>query len=201
MKEFTCSTCGKVWPENYCPECARTIDRTLTGPPPADAPVKAEPSQTLWALNMVSKPLPPKPVASAPANPPRPAVVPLYRIWCGLILMVYVAIAMHEGLILAGKEPPELGLLADVASRDDPKLRGQLLAEERENSIIGVGLAAAGSALFLLGMFSPRTSWAWVLGCVAIVVSIVPLCVSVAVAVPLLVFWLKPETRQYFGRR
>src|ERR1035441_1986281 len=29
MTMFTCSTCGKEWPENYCPECARTIDCTI----------------------------------------------------------------------------------------------------------------------------------------------------------------------------
>lgn len=28
MRVFTCSTCGKEWPENYCPECAHTIHRT-----------------------------------------------------------------------------------------------------------------------------------------------------------------------------
>jgi hypothetical protein len=28
---FTCRSCGREWPENYCPECAKTIDR---GPAP-----------------------------------------------------------------------------------------------------------------------------------------------------------------------
>src|ERR1039457_6107196 len=34
MTMFTCSTCGKKWPQNYCPECARTIDRSRTAPEP-----------------------------------------------------------------------------------------------------------------------------------------------------------------------
>jgi hypothetical protein len=38
MTMFTCSTCGKEWPENYCPECARTIERPLTQPTPPGAP-------------------------------------------------------------------------------------------------------------------------------------------------------------------
>ncbi|HEX7470414.1 MAG TPA: hypothetical protein VF437_06755 [Verrucomicrobiae bacterium] len=39
MKKFICQTCGKEWPENYCPECQRTIDQQPTAnsspmPPP-----------------------------------------------------------------------------------------------------------------------------------------------------------------------
>jgi hypothetical protein len=29
MQPFTCPTCGKEWPENYCPQCAATINRAL----------------------------------------------------------------------------------------------------------------------------------------------------------------------------
>ncbi len=29
MLTFTCPSCGREWQENYCPECARTIDRAL----------------------------------------------------------------------------------------------------------------------------------------------------------------------------
>jgi hypothetical protein len=41
MTMFTCSTCGKKWPENYCPECARTIDRSRTAPEPGTRGVAA----------------------------------------------------------------------------------------------------------------------------------------------------------------
>ena len=29
MQRYKCPDCGREWPDNYCPECARTIDRTL----------------------------------------------------------------------------------------------------------------------------------------------------------------------------
>ena len=29
METIKCPSCGKLWPENYCPECARTIDRDV----------------------------------------------------------------------------------------------------------------------------------------------------------------------------
>jgi len=33
MSPFTCSKCGKDWPENYCPECARTINPSSSHEP------------------------------------------------------------------------------------------------------------------------------------------------------------------------
>src|ERR1039458_6087190 len=46
MTMFTCSTCGKKWPQNYCPECARTIDRSRTAPEPGTrgAPAASAPN-------------------------------------------------------------------------------------------------------------------------------------------------------------
>ena len=131
---------------------------------------------------------------------PRPTVVVLYRIWCGLILILYLALAVHEALVLAGKVEPGLGPIANLISSDDPALRKQLVDEERANSIIGLGLALIGSALFALGVFSPRAPWAWGVGIAAIIVSIFPLCVSLAGAIPLLIFWFKPETKRYFRK-
>jgi hypothetical protein len=129
----------------------------------------------------------------------RPLVVLLYRIWCGLILIVYLAFGIQEGMVLAGKMPPRLGPIADLLSHDDPTLHGQLLQEERENSIIGLAIAIIGVGLFGTGLFfCPRASWAWVWGIVAIIVSVFPLCISLAGAIPLLIFWLKPATKQYF---
>jgi hypothetical protein len=40
MKTFTCPTCKKNWPENYCPMCARTIDKTIAQQP---APAPSQP--------------------------------------------------------------------------------------------------------------------------------------------------------------
>ncbi len=39
-RNFTCSTCGKQWPENYCPKCAQTIEKTAASSlhPPVPTP-------------------------------------------------------------------------------------------------------------------------------------------------------------------
>ncbi len=39
MQTFRCPTCGREWPENYCPECSGTINRALL-PKPESAPTK-----------------------------------------------------------------------------------------------------------------------------------------------------------------
>ncbi len=199
---FTCSTCGREWPENYCPECAHTIVPAQTPQAPPDIAGKAEISQALRALNVLSRPVPSIPPIIPSVRPSRPVVVVLYRAWCGLILIVYLAFAIQEGMTLAGKVPPRLGPIADLISHNDPALHAQLSAEERENSFIGLALAIVGAILFGTGLFfCPRASWAWMWGIVAIIVSVFPLCVSMAGAIPLFIFWLKPATKQYFGRK
>jgi hypothetical protein len=41
----TCDTCGKQWPENYCPECARTITREPKRTPPPVPDLSPQPAQ------------------------------------------------------------------------------------------------------------------------------------------------------------
>jgi hypothetical protein len=41
-RSFVCSSCGKQWPENYCPECAGTIERAVA------SPVRIQPLMPSW---------------------------------------------------------------------------------------------------------------------------------------------------------
>jgi hypothetical protein len=50
----TCETCGKEWPENYCPACGHTIGKASTPP-------------------VVPPPLPPPVLSASPKPPPVPA--------------------------------------------------------------------------------------------------------------------------------
>ena len=192
---FTCPSCGAQWPDNYCPACARTIDRSAL--PPPESPPRPSDQPAAPPLPVFARPAPPP---LPPDRPPRPTVVVLYRAWCGLILLVYAALGIHDALILAGKAAPGLGPIAEFLSSDDPKMRAQLLEEERQNSVIGIAIAFVGTVLFGTGMaYCPRAPWAWVWGIVALAVSIFPLCISLAGVIPFLIFWLKPETKRYFG--
>jgi hypothetical protein len=60
---------------------------------------------------------------------------------------------------------------------------------------LGVFFAAVYGAAFLL----PRRPWAWIYHIVMIGIGLTSGCTMPA-AIPLLIQWIKPETRAYFGR-
>ena len=47
--------------------------------------------------------------------------------------------------------------------------------------------------------FLPRQPWAWTYGVVVIALGL-PCAVSIGFSLPLLIYWLRPEARAYFGR-
>jgi hypothetical protein len=58
---FTCETCGKEWPENYCPDCGRTIGsaaRRVAPPPLPAASLVPPPIPPLDSLRPAKKPFP-----------------------------------------------------------------------------------------------------------------------------------------------
>ncbi|MFN0129018.1 MAG: hypothetical protein ACKV19_20280 [Verrucomicrobiales bacterium] len=132
---------------------------------------------------------------------PKPAVVTFYRLWCAILAIAYLGISGYEFAKFSGKIEPQLGLLSEMAASNEPASRARLIAEERNSSIVGTGLALLLMAIMLLGLFSPRSSWSWGYGFAPIFVSLFPFCVSLAAVIPLLIFWLKPETRQYFYQK
>ena len=60
---------------------------------------------------------------------------------------------------------------------------------------MGIALAIP----FLIGVFLPRKPWAWVYGLVLICIGLTSVC-CLPVTIPLLIHWIKPETKYYFGR-
>lgn len=202
MSTFNCSACGKTWPTNYCPECARTIDRTQNEVPPRPGIAKPPVQKNNPPVLMTASVPPPLPAGAHGSSAARPTVVTLYRGWCGLCLILYVFMTVYSVRIFIGKEAPRLGLIAHMASEDDPALRAQLLAEEHTNSMIGIGLGLFGTVLFATGLlYCPREPWAWGWGFFAITFSVFPLCCNIVGAIPLLIYWLKPEVKLCFGIR
>jgi hypothetical protein len=66
MNTFVCSKCGKSWPENYCPECGQTIERTA---PELESGHGAPPVISRPPPLPLSRPPPPLP-SPPPAPPP-----------------------------------------------------------------------------------------------------------------------------------
>ncbi len=75
--------------------------------------------------------------------------------------------------------------------------------EERITLLItGVIFIALGAVLFLMfaaAPFLPKKPWAWVYDIVLIAVGLTS-CLCLPVSIPLLIFWLKPEAKAFFGR-
>ena len=115
----------------------------------------------------------------------KPGVVGWYYAYCAAMALLYLfCIAIGVAGVVFRNE---------IADRDSPPeviaLLGVMFA------VLGVVLMVAFAAAPFL---SPRP-WAWIYHLVLIALGMTSACCLPA-SVPLLLFWIKPETRAYFGR-
>ena len=106
-----------------------------------------------------------------------------YRVYCGVLAALYLLI-MAAGIALA--------VMHQQLDSNDP----------RETLIMGIVYAAVGAVLFLIfavALFLPAKPYNWIIGIVMIAIGLTSCCFWPA-CIPLLIFWLKPETQRFFGR-
>ena len=73
---------------------------------------------------------------------------------------------------------------------------------DAEAKIMGAVFLILGLVFFApyaLAPFLPRKSWVWVFGLVLICIGLTSVC-CLPVCIPLLLFWLKPEMKSFYGR-
>jgi uncharacterized membrane protein len=116
---------------------------------------------------------------------PTPGVITWFRVYAGFMVFLYVlvtvggvALALFSETLASGEEPREVFLI-----------RGVVFA------VIGLPLIV----MYIVGLFMPAKSWAWIYGIVLIGFGMTSCC-FIPACVPLLIFWIKPETQTYFGR-
>lgn len=63
--------------------------------------------------------------------------------------------------------------------------------------MVGLGLVLLG--VYVAAIFLPRKPWVWIYDIVMIAIGLTS-CLTMAAAIPLLIYWIKPEVQQYFGR-
>ncbi len=71
-----------------------------------------------------------------------------------------------------------------------------------EKILNGVFMTAIGlplSAVFIAAPFLPRKPWAWIYDLILIAIGMTSCCCLPA-TIPLLIYWLKPEAKRFFGR-
>ncbi len=114
----------------------------------------------------------------------KPPVWPWYTAYCAALAVVYL-IAAAFGLYLLVAAPPA----ADYST-----------TELRIQGVIYLVIGALLFVPFAAAPFLPRKSWVWVYGLVLICLGMTSVCCLPA-TIPLLIFWLKPETKRFLGRQ
>jgi hypothetical protein len=113
----------------------------------------------------------------------RPPVLLWQNLYCAAMAALY-------GLFAVG------GVLMMIFRQhlvDETNSPGELLIVGLVFVIMGLGLAAP----FAVAPFLARRRWVWVLHLVLIAVGMTS-CACLPVTVPLLVFWIRPETQAWF---
>lgn len=113
----------------------------------------------------------------------RPPVVFWFKVYAGVLCLLYLLLGGF-GLVLLGVDPAELEMPSGEAR------------------VMGAVFLVLGFLLFaacLLPFLVPPRPWVWVYDLVVICLGLTSACFLV-ICIPLLIFWLKPEAKAYFGR-
>jgi hypothetical protein len=106
-----------------------------------------------------------------------------YRVYCGVLVILYLLVALM-GVFLAAFAPPTRQYNSE------------------ETFVMGVIYAVLGVVFFLVftvALFLPRKPYNWVVGIVMMALGMSSCC-FLPFLIPLLMYWIKPETKAYFGR-
>ena len=115
------------------------------------------------------------------SGPQKPAVWGWYVTYCvAMAFLYFVTVVMGLIMLLTGPTGPDV----------DP-------VENKIISFIFIGMGLALLIPFAAGPLLPRRRWAWVVGLVLIVIGMTSMC-CLPVAIPLLIWWIKPETKEYY---
>ena len=106
-----------------------------------------------------------------------------YRMYCSALVVLYLIIAITGAVAIAGSHG------SNVENPRDALTGGVMM-------LVFGGIFAA---VYLIGVIlSPKPS-SWILGIVLLALGMISVC-FLPLTVPLLFFWMKPETQRYFGR-
>ena len=122
-----------------------------------------------------------EPDTSQIAKPP--PVIFWFKIYCGVLCVLYLLVAAAGGVFFFIR--PE-----DV---DMPQLFSKVM------SVVYLLLGLALFAVCLLPLVVRPRPWVWIYDLIIIALGVSSPCFLPA-CIPLIIFWVKPETKSYFGR-
>lgn len=115
--------------------------------------------------------------------PEQPAVWRWFVVYSVALGIVYLALAAF-GVV---------ALLIDPSKLDMPR------GEARIMGLVFIGLGLLFAFPFLAAPYLPRKPWVWIYDLVLICLGMTSAC-CIPACIPLLIHWLKPETKLYFNR-
>lgn len=114
---------------------------------------------------------------------PRPAAVTWFLVYCGVLCFLYLGV-VAIGIVFLSLDPAQLD-----QSRMEALVLGGLF------TVVGAACLVASALPFFL----PRRPWVWIYDLVIICMGMTSACFLPA-SIPLLIFWMKPEVKTWFGR-
>jgi hypothetical protein len=175
MNAIKCPNCGHLngVGENFCMQCGRAFAAL-----PSSAQVSLSPEQHAAAYGF----------AGAPANfvdvERGRKVFFWYKIYAVFMALLYAGVAAMGGLILV------FGAQARGKDATDAMIAGPVYL------VIGAILFVP----FAVAPFLSKKPWHWIYHIVLICIGLTSCC-FMPVTIPLLINWLKPETKAIFGRK
>jgi hypothetical protein len=119
---------------------------------------------------------------SASLNVATPPAFKWFVVYCIVMALLYLTLA-GAGIVLGFIEPDR------EMSAEEAKIMG----------VVFIILGLVFSVPYAIAPFLPRQSWVWVFGLVLICLGLTSLC-CLPVCIPLLIAWLKPEMKAFYGR-
>lgn len=113
----------------------------------------------------------------------KPPVVTWFKAYCAVLTLMYVVL-IPVGIIFLKMDPATFEM------------------EPTEAIVMGIMLVGISIPLVIacaLPFFLRPAPWVWVYDLVLICLGMTSCCFMVA-SIPLLIFWIKPETKKYFGK-
>ena len=104
-----------------------------------------------------------------------------FQVYCGFLTLLYLLVCALGLAFL-------LGSFGGANGGEDKFLGGIFL-------VLGIPLTMLFAGAFIL----PQQPWAWIYGIVLICIGFTSLC-TLPFCIALLIYWLKPEAKHYFGR-
>lgn len=125
----------------------------------------------------------PPPLALAPDNETGRKTFFWYRVYCGALAALYLLVAVGGGFVAIYQ----------------PRMPD---TKPEEMIIMGTIYAVMGAIFFLIfavALILPPKPYNWIVGIVMMALGMTSCC-FLPFLVPLLIYWVKPETKAYFGR-